>query len=195
MSSSHIGEKLQIVAFSTNDSKQTPNDIINKFLEQKDHTILKKTRHTYAFSIKLKNSTKATNIMIFSALNLTREYPGITDVNCYLLFIDLEKEESIKKLQDIINYAKDYCELNKKIFVIGMLSGNENETKYINKSNITKILDEIQATYEYREINLSSIQEVVDAIMLVIDYSSKHSINGDSSNEKENSQAKSCILF
>ena len=36
-------EKIQIVAFSTNDNNnQTPNDIINKFLENNNHQILKK---------------------------------------------------------------------------------------------------------------------------------------------------------
>ena len=44
MSKSH-DEKLQIVAFSTNDTTQTPNDIINIFLGQKEHTIIKKSRH------------------------------------------------------------------------------------------------------------------------------------------------------
>ena len=193
--SSRIGEKLQIVAFSTNDSKQTPNDIINMFLEKQEHNIIKKSRHSIAFSTKIKNSTKPTNIMIFSALNLTREYPGITDVNCYLLFVDLEKEEATKKLQDIVNYAKDYCELYKKFYVLGMTSGKEKETKYINKSDISKLLDEVQITYEYIEINLSKIQEIVDTFMIVLEYSSKHSINGDIKNEKENEQAKSCLIF
>ena len=163
--------------------------------EKQDHTVIKKSRHSIAFSTKTKNYSKTSNIMIFSVLNLTRGYPCITDTNCYLFFIDLEKEESIKKLQDIINYAKDYCELYKKFFIIGMLSGNENVTRFINKSDITKILDEVQVNYEYKEINLSKIQEVIDAFMVILDYSSKHSINGDLSNEKEKSQAKSCEIF
>ena len=35
-------EKIQIVAFSTNDTHQTPNDVINMFLENNNHLILKK---------------------------------------------------------------------------------------------------------------------------------------------------------
>ena len=188
-------EKLQIVAFSTNDQTQTPNDIINIFLGQQNHTIIKKSRHSIAFSTNLKNSSKSTTIIICSILNLTREYTGITDVNCYILFINLEKDDSLEKLEGIINYAKDYCELGKKIYVLGMLSGSQEEIRCVNKADITKELDQIQVNYEYKEINLSNAKEVADAIMEVIDYSSKHSINGDSKIDREAAQGKSCAIF
>ena len=188
-------KKLQIVAFSTNDTTQTPNDIINIFLGQQNHTIIKKSRHSIAFSTNLKNSSKSTTIIICSILNLTREYTGITDVNCYILFINLEKDDSLEKLEGIINYAKDYCELGKKIYVLGMLSGSQEEIRCVNKADITKELDQIQVNYEYKEINLSNAKEVADAIMEVIDYSSKHSINGDSKIDREAAQGKSCSIF
>ena len=188
-------KKLQIVAFSTNDTTQTPNDIINIFLGQQNHTIIKKSRHSIAFSTNLKNSSKSTTIIICSILNLTREYTGITDVNCYILFINLEKDDSLEKLEGIINYAKDYCELGKKIYVLGMLSGSQEEIRCVNKADITKELDQIQVNYEYKEINLSNAKEVADAIMEVIDYSSKHSINSDLRDEREAAQGKSCVLF
>jgi hypothetical protein len=188
-------KKLQIVAFSTNDTTQTPNDIINIFLGQQNHTIIKKSRHSIAFSTNLKNSSKSTTIIICSILNLTREYTGITDVNCYILFINLEKDDSLEKLEGIINYAKDYCELGKKIYVLGMLSGSQEEIRCVNKADITKELDQIQVNYEYKEINLSNAKEVADAIMEVIDYSSKHSINGDSKIDREAAQGKSCAIF
>ena len=79
--SANKDEKIQIVAFSTNDTSQTPNDIINIFLGQQNHKILKKSKFAIAFSTTLKNQTKETRIMICSVLNLTKEYSGITDVN------------------------------------------------------------------------------------------------------------------
>ena len=70
-------DKIQIVAFSTNDSNQTPNDIINIYLEQNKHSILKKSRHAIAFTTALSNTSKISKIMVCSVLNLTREYTGI----------------------------------------------------------------------------------------------------------------------
>ena len=36
------GEKIQIVAFSTNESENSPNDLINVYLEKNNHVIIKK---------------------------------------------------------------------------------------------------------------------------------------------------------
>ena len=188
-------KKLQIVAFSTSDSLETPNDIINIFLNQKEHKVIKTTRHSIAFSINLGEPPKEKTVMIYSILNLAREYTGIMDVNCYLLFIDLENEDSIKKLNNIIDYARDFCDLMKKIFVLGMISGNEKSVKSINKSDVTKTLDQLQANYEYKEINKKNQKELSDSIMDVLDYSSKHSIRGLIKEDKEAGQAKSCEIF
>ena len=186
-------EKLQIVAFSTNDSSQTPNDIINIFLGQQNHKILKKSKMAIAFSTQLKG--KETRIMICSVLNLSKEYTGITDVNCYLLFIDLEKSDSIDRLKSIINYAKDNCRLSKKIFVFGMVSGNEDEVVKFTKADVTQILDEFQAKYEYKEINLSKIKEISDIMEGIFEYSSHHPIDEEEEMDKEADPARSCILF
>ena len=51
---SNTDEKLQIVAFSTNDREGTPNDLINMFLGQQNHKILKKSKYAIAFSTILK---------------------------------------------------------------------------------------------------------------------------------------------
>jgi hypothetical protein len=45
--------------------------------------------------------------MVCSVLNLSKEYTGINDVNCYLLYIDLEQEDSKSKFGIILNYAKE----------------------------------------------------------------------------------------
>ena len=142
----------------------------------------------------ISNSSKASKIMVCSVLNLTREYTGITDVNCYLLFVDLEKEDSAEKLESIINYAKDYCELTKKIYVFGMVSGNEEETKHIAKGDITKNLEAAKVAYEYKEINLSKPKDVSEKIMDVLVYCTKHPISGDDA-DKDGGQAHSCEIF
>ena len=133
--------------------------------------------------------------MICSVLNLSKEYTGITDVNCYLLFIDLEKSDSIDRLKSIINYAKDNCRLSKKIFVLGMVSGNEDEVVKFTKADVTQILDEFQAKYEYKEINLSKIKEISDIMEGIFEYSSHHPIDEEEEMDKEENPARSCILF
>ena len=191
-------DKLQIVAFSTNETHQTPIDIINTFLEQQNHVILKKTRSAIAFSTTLRNSTKPTRIMICSIINLGREYTGITDVNCYMIFVDLEQETSKEKFDSIINYAKDYCELSKKVFILGMTNANKTTEKTnikITKDDITSFLENSDISYEYNEIDLSNIKEICDKIMNILIYSSKNAISGELVQQFEKDQSGSCNIL
>ena len=117
-------EKIQIVAFSSNESDYHPIEMLNSFLDMNNHLILKQTSVAKAFTITLPNSTKQTKIMICSVLKLDKEYTGIMDVNCYIFFVDLEKED-IAKFEFILNYIKENCDLDKKIFVIGMMKDKQ----------------------------------------------------------------------
>ena len=189
-------EKLQIVAFSTNDSRHTPNDIINIFLDQHQHTIIQKSSKIIAFSTILSNSEKPKKIMICSILNMTVEYSGINEVNCYILFIDFENENSKIKFDLIMNYFKDFCESSKKVYVLGMVSGSVEEAKYIEKEYIIKKLDKMKIYYEYKEINLNIIKEISDRIMnILVDCSENtlysHSINID----KDKNESNSCEII
>ena len=83
------------MAFSLNNISQAPNDIINIFLDQQYHKILKKSKFI-AFCITLKNQIKEKRIMICLLLNFIKS--SIADENCYLLFVNLEKKDSIKKI-------------------------------------------------------------------------------------------------
>ena len=86
--------------------------------------------------------------------------------------------------------------MGKKIYVLGMISGNEEEEVQINKEDVTKILDEISTNYEYKEINISKMREIADIFLEILDYSSKHSIAEEEENvDREGDQARSCILF
>ena len=190
-------EKLQLVAFSTNDSRHTPNDIISIFLDQHEHDIIQKSNKVLAFSIMLPISKEIKKIMICSILNITVEYSGINEVNCYLLFIDLENENSKMKFDSIMNYFKDFCELSKKVYVLGMVSGYAEEVKYIEKEYIIKKLDKIKIHYEYQEINLNNIKEISDRIMNILVYCSENTTlyNDNMISDKGRAQSNSCEIF
>ena len=86
--------------------------------------------------------------------------------------------------------------MGKKIFVLGMISGNEEDEVQITKDDVTKILDEINSNYEYKEINISKMREIAEIFLEILDYSSKHSIAEEEEDiDREGDQAKSCNIF
>ena len=166
-----INEKIiQIVAFSTNiNSSQfsSPYDFIKIFLKYHDHILLKqKIGLALAFKTLLPKSKSDTQIMICSVLDLSREYNGIKDVNCYLLFVDLESNDSKNQLLLIIRYFLKYCNLSKTIYIIGLFNSYiENTKKNINEEQIKKIIKESNINkFIYKEINIEDQQKISDFI-------------------------------
>ena len=166
---------IQIVAFSTNiDSSQiqSPYEIIKMYLKYHDHTLLKKKDGlAIAFTAKLPNSSLTTKIMICSALDLSREYNGIKDVNCYLLFVDLENKDSKNQLNLIIEYFLKYCNLLKKIYIIGIYSSYvENFKKSIDERQIIVMMNDAKINkYSYKELDVEDNNKVSDTILEILE--------------------------
>ena len=167
-----INEKtIQIVAFTTNfDPNQfsSPYEIIKIFLKYHDHILLKqKIGLALAFKTTLPKSKKETQIMICSVYDLFREYNGIKEVNCYLLFVDLENKDSKNQLDLIIKYFLKYCSLSKKIYIIGIYnSDSENLQKYISEQEIKEIFENSNIMkIMYKEMNIEDTQKISDYIL------------------------------
>ena len=188
-------ETIQIVAFSTDDINCNPNNIINILLEQYTHKVIQKSQHAISFTIVLPNSVRTTKIMMCSLLNLTREYKGVTDVNFYFIFINLQNEQSKESFDSIVSYAENYCELTKKIYVLGIIN-QENYTKQtINKDDIKKIMDSGKFNYEYIELNLLKKKEVIDSLLNLFNTESKESSIEEGKNNKNDKKAHLCNVF
>ena len=188
------GEKIQIVAFSTNDSDYHPNIILKTFLENNNHLILKQTSLATAFTITLPETKKQTKIMICSVLKLNKDYTGINDVNCYLLFVDLEKED-IPKFEYILNYIRENCDLSKKVYVLGMMKKKEGK-KYLNEEALKKYFDSFKIIYEYKEIISDEKNDISNTFMNIFVYCLKNPISNEYNvDDKEGNQAGSCNIF
>ena len=188
-------EKIQIVSFSTNDANYSPIDILQVLLDQYTHTVIKKSRHAIAFMMALPDSIKQTKIMMCSVLNLSREYTGITDVNCYLIFIDLKNENSKEAFDLIISYLKENCDLSKKIFVLGIINKENDIKQIISEEEIVKVMDSGNLIYEYIELNLEKKKEVADSLLNIFVKCSKEEAKDDKQIEKDGKQAHSCNVF
>ena len=189
-------ETIQIVAFSTSSKAFTPNDIINILLEQYTHNIINQSRHAISFNLMFPNSVKSTKIMMCSILDLTREYTGITDVNCYLIFVDLQNENSKESLDLIISFSQNYCDPNKKVYTFGVINEKKDAKQIMGEGDIKNIMDSSNMNYEYIQINLIKKEEVADSILYIFMESSKEDSSiKESKIDKNEKQAHSCDVF
>ena len=161
---------IQIVAFSTNINSSkfsTPYEIVKIFLKYHDHILLKqKIGLALAFKTLSPKSKSDTQIMICSVLDLLREYNGIKDVSCYLLFVDLESKDSKSQLNLIIQYFLKYCNLSKKLYIIGLFNCNsESDNKTLDERQIKEIIEPAKINkFIYKEMNIADQQTISDFI-------------------------------
>ena len=161
---------IQIVAFSTNINSSkfsTPYEIIKIFLKFHDHILLKqRIGLALAFKTLLPKSKSDTQIMICSVLDLLREYNGIKNVSCYLLFVDLESNDSKNQLNLIIQYFLKNCNLSKKIYIIGLFNcDSESLNKTLDEGQIKEIFEAAKINkFIYKEMNIADQQTISDFI-------------------------------
>mgnify|MGYP006873241750 CR=1 FL=1 len=112
---SYHKNNIQIISFTTNDISLNTNNILKILLDQYTHAIKNESKHAMEFDIEFPNSAKPINVMICTLTDLSKEYSGITDVNFYMIFVDLQNEKSKESFESIISYARKYCDCSKKI--------------------------------------------------------------------------------
>jgi len=183
-------QKIQIIAFVTNEKSHPPNDIINSYyLNKNTHFLIKRSKEILAFSTVFPDQKKTTKIMLCTLIDLNMEYEGIKDVNCYLIFVDLQKETSKEKLEEILTYINSFCNVSKKIFILG-IKEEEDEIK-ISEDEISQRINDLD--YDYFELNLKNDNDVTNKITDIFNYCSKNSDNETSIGNANN--AHSCSIY
>ena len=183
-------QKIQIIAFVTNEKSHPPNDIINSYyLNKNTHFLIKRSKEILAFSTVFPDQKKTTKIMLCTLIDLNMEYEGIKDVNCYLIFVDLQKETSKEKLEEILTYINSFCNVSKKIFILG-IKEEEDEIK-ISEDEINQRINDLD--YDYFELNLKNDNDVTNKITDIFNYCSKNSDNETSIGNANN--AHSCSIY
>ena len=185
--------KIQMIAFTTSEKNPSPNDLIDKYLEKNSHFMIKKNKQLVAFSSVLPDQKRPTKIMICTLLDLNMEYEGINEVNCYLIVIDIQKETSKQKYSEIISYIQKFCDLSKKIFLLGVKSDENTDNKVkLTEEEIVQAVETLNVDYDYFQLNIDSADEVSKKIIEILIYSLN---NNFENNVKEDNHGRSCSIY
>jgi len=192
---------IKIVAFSTNHKTNLPNYLITEYLKHNEHFIIKKSQDLIAFSTVLFKEKKNTKIIVITISDLNLEYDGMEDVDCYLIGVELQKDYCKDKLEEILDFVDMNCDKEKKIYIFGIKTEeNENEVK-INKEDIIKKLDDFSLKFEYYELSMADSDEISKKIEEVFgcrenkEKGKEKDNNENLRNKKFGDEAKSCLII
>ena len=185
-------QKLHMISFTTNEKSHSPNEIISKYyLNKIKYIIIKKSKEILAFSTFFKVKERPYKVMICTLTDLSMEYEGIDNVNCYLIIVDLQNSNSKEKFVEILSYFDAYCDLSKKIYILGVKNNEEENGIKISEDEIAERITNFE--YEYFELNLDNENDVTDKIKEIFNYCYEHP--DKETNSKDDNNANSCSIY
>ena len=185
-------QAIQMIAFTTNEKDRCPNNILSIYFDNNNHNIIKKNQQLLAFSTTLPGNKKSTKVMICTLIDLNIDYDGIDDVNCYIIIIDLQKDSSKDKYSEIISFINSFCDISKKIFLLGVKNNQENDEIKISQEEIEQMIKELKMDYDYFELNLDNGQEISDKIIEIFNYGITNPID---ENIGGKDKSRSCLIY
>ena len=137
---------------------------------------------------------------IYEILNFDEAQNDIcTYSDSYLIILDLESEDTYEKLDTIINYMRNICDMEKGIFVLGVYEDVKNTKQELDEENIIEYLDGQKLIYEYVESNVDSIKDLVKTVDFILKegikkIEKKYILRENKSNNESESKSK-CVIF
>ena len=96
---------------------------------------------------------------------LSKSHKINDDVDCYIIFFDLENNESLIELNKILNFISDTCDTYKKIYLINFYTNEKNKKSNLTEENIDVYFGKYALTnYDISEVNIDSSDEIVKVI-------------------------------
>ena len=192
-----------MACFSTNSERFRPLLIIEKFMTNSDYDYMQKSDNALSFYYKLETDKSKQNkllLTIYEILNFDEAQSDIcTYSDSYLIILDLESEDTYEKLDTIINYMRNICDMEKGIFVLGVYEDVKNTKQELDEENIIEYLDGQKLIYEYVESNVDSIKDLVKTVDFILKegikkIEKKYILRENKSNNESESKSK-CVIF
>ena len=203
--------KITFGAFSTNkniEKKTLPSLIkaFNQSSESSEINVINKFQYEFTHKILSENGNKFTCKNIFLELINASKNSKINDlIDCYIIFFDLENNDSLIELDKILNYLNAIDISYRKIYLINFFFYKNKLQSNLTEDNINLYFDKYQLeNYDISDIDLTDsyneLVKIIDSISiemledknLIIDGVVIKRNNNFLNDEKANSK---CFIF
>ena len=143
---------LMLLVFGTNQSNNTPYDIILQFINNQNVNIIEqkeKKNITFEYSLQKGDPTKIKAVFIKETIE---KKPYFDKADAYIIFIDLESVDSLDKLNQIVQFILE-CNYTIPAFILGKYNNNNDKIQSLNAETMNKQLRKFKKlNYNYDEI-------------------------------------------
>ena len=191
--------KFHTACFSTNSDNYNFTSIIKQYLLTANCSDINNINENH---IEFKNKILAVNE---DKINVHNSYYGISSLSkitsicnnseCFILFFDLEFNESLIELNKILKQIQGPISKNKKIFVIKFFTNESNIKRNLDEESIKNCFSNYSLDFsEIFTVNMDSSNELVEAIDKLTQITIQEKI--DANNDKNLGNSNSgCLII
>ena len=193
---SKIKRNYKALSFSTNIKDISLCSLLKLFLSNKLCSKIKeKNNHCLEYDYLIDDKILV-HTTLFEVYELNKKIDISYLSDSYIIIIDLEKDDSYEKLESIILYIINYCDLEKKIFVLGVYKNVNNINEDLKEENIKDYIDNKRINYEYLELNIENQKDLIKIIEFITKQSILNNNMHNDSYDKDKGQSNSgCNIF
>lgn len=153
---------LKFASFSTNVENYASISLIRQFFISCNCKNISYAKEGHVeFEYQLSNKINC-HIHFFEIQKLDKIYTICSVADGYFIFIDLDNHESSSiKIDKILSYIKDTCNMEKKFSIIGLYKEHYKIDDTMNKEAINDYLRQHLTNYSYNELNQDNSNDLV----------------------------------
>jgi len=156
------------VCFSTNFQNFSSVSILRQyFMTSQCFNInyVKEYHITFKNKITLESSGQVeVSNTFYEISSFTKSNPVCEKADCFLIFFDLESNESFREINKILKYINDNCDREKKVFMIAIYTNEENFQNFSDDNVKSLFANNNLKNYYILNVNMDSSDELVKTI-------------------------------
>ena len=186
------------VCFSTNFSNFSSVSIMRQYFMTsqcfdinyvKEYHIKFKHKITFEKAGKIEVTNSFYEISSFTKANQACE-----KADSFIIFFDLENNESIRELTKILKYINETCNKEKKIYLVAIYTNNENLNNF-SENNVKQYFSHNSLNnYNILKVNMDSSDELVQTIDNLTEETLNEKMSANKMMENDNSHSKCNII-
>ena len=195
----NIDKNVTFIIFSTNSNKLSLEYLTGIYISIKDPLIINFNKKNIKFIKKINESNILFNFINLKLSEIKISYAIILNAEYFIVFIDLEFENSFSNLQNLIYFLKSKrIQLKNKILIYGIYKDIEHIQENLTENNLGDYLDSERIFFDYYKLDFNDKHSLIETYnYFMTEATENYLFSKEEINEIEfkESHYSSCYLF
>jgi len=192
-------KKFHTVCFSTNYATFSSISVMKQYFmtaDCLDTNYLKDNHVEFKHKILFRNGTEMlVHNSYYEISSFSKVSQACSKAECFIIFFDLEYNESLIELNKILKYLKEADDNDKKIFLINIYTSENNIKSNLTEESVKNCFSNYSlSNYEMSTVNMDSSDELSKAIDKLTEVTIQEKLDAMNGKDMDNSKS-GCLIM